>query len=75
MMLDEHLSACMAETDLRIGRGGKAVTALRQAVADNPETRAAAHRLIAAGALVERRDHITRWRNVLLRQALEATNG
>lgn len=69
--LDEHIMACLSQTGLVIGHsGGHAFTALREAIAADPDMQSAARRMIDNGKAVEQRDHIARWRSALLRRAL-----
>lgn len=70
MTLTDHLADCMVETKLTVGASGPAVVALRTALAADADMRGEAQRMIAAGVPVEPRDHVTRWRNALLRQSL-----
>lgn len=68
--LDARLDLCREETKLVVGRTSPAVDDLRTALADDPKLRAEAEALIAGTSDLEPRDHLTRWRNVLLRIAL-----
>lgn len=72
--LAEHLNDCLGATRLHIGVVRPAVTVLAQALADDPLLTIEAQELIESGVPVEQRDHITRWRNGLLRQALDTAH-
>lgn len=72
--LDQHLKNCLAETGLRIGVVSPAVTVLSEALRADPSLTIEAQELIESGVPVEQRDHITRWRNGLLRQALDTAH-
>jgi hypothetical protein len=70
MTLDEHLRSCMRQTKLLPGVSSEATETLRTALADDATLHSEARAMIDAGATVEQRDHITRWRSALLRSAL-----
>lgn len=72
--LDEHLHDCLGQSRLHIGVYPPAAQALAEALAEDPKLTIEARDLIESGVPVEQRDHITRWRNSLLRQALGAPN-
>lgn len=61
----------MAATQLKIGASCPAIDTLHVELAANPEMREQARAMIAATPEpLEMRDHISKWRNSLLRQAL-----
>lgn len=72
LTLEQHIEACAAETRLRIGADTSGIhcTAFYAALAADQVMTAAAQQIVTAGAPLEQRDFITRWRNSLLRQAL-----
>lgn len=70
MTLKEHIAACQARDGLTVFTAGPALGALRAALAADPDMVREAQATIAEGLPVEPRDHITRQRNALLRQAL-----
>jgi hypothetical protein len=72
--LAEHLTDCLGETRLHLGVACPAATVLAQALADDPLLTIEAQELIESGVPVEQRDHLTRWRNSLLRQALDTAH-
>lgn len=59
---------------MRLGYAGPEFVALRQAMGNDPELAREARLKIVTDPNVERRDHITRWRNDVLRRALGDTH-
>jgi len=72
--LQQHLTDCLGDTRLHIGVVTRAVKVLTQALADDPSLTIEARLLIESGVPVEQRDHVARWRNSLLRQALDTAH-
>lgn len=72
--LQEHLTDCLGQSRLHIGVVPQAMKVLAQALADDPHLTIEAQDLIESGVPVEQRDHVTRWRNGLLRQALDTAH-
>jgi hypothetical protein len=72
LTLDQHLDVCMQQTHLRIGAWGACCDDLYAALQADPEMLTTAQQMVAGSVQLEQRDHITRWRNSLLRQAMES---
>lgn len=75
MTLEQHLALCMQQTALQPGITCQATDDLATALTEDPELANHARVVLAAGAGLEQRDHIARWRNAVLRRSLgEAGN-
>lgn len=69
MTLEGYLDALAHSTKLIEGAGN--VAALRSALAADADMAEQARSMIVKDAHLPKRDHITRWRNDILRRALE----
>lgn len=74
MTLNEHLSACMAQSGLRAGGGGPSFDALHDAIAADRAMEAEARLMLAGASKVADRDHIARWTAAALRTALDGAH-
>jgi hypothetical protein len=68
--LNDYLDLCATETNLTLGVTGPATRALQAALVSDPTMRDEAQVVVAGTKDLEDRDHVTRWRNALLRNAL-----
>lgn len=69
--LERLIHGCMAATQLKVGASHPQVVAFISELLTDPAMQQQARTMLAnTPASIEQRDHISKWRNDLLRQAL-----